>query len=87
LFLKLDLYFFFFFLWPNDLILNDVTLILGADMDANVSIEIHMNYDKLLILREKKKSDKGPYLKFVQNRRIIFLKLKTQLLNSNKLKI
>jgi hypothetical protein len=40
------------------LTLNDVTLILGADMDANVSIETHMKYDKLLIL--KKKATKRP---------------------------
>jgi len=33
----------------DDLILNDMTLILGANMDADVSIEIHINYDKLLI--------------------------------------
>jgi hypothetical protein len=30
-----------------------VTLILGADMDADVSIKTHMKYDKLLILGKK----------------------------------
>jgi hypothetical protein len=38
----------------DDLILNDITLILGVD----VSIETHMNYDKLLILRKKEKKRK-----------------------------
>jgi hypothetical protein len=33
----------------NDLILNDVTLLLGADM----LIETYIKYDKLLILRKK----------------------------------
>jgi hypothetical protein len=43
----------------DDFALNDVTLILDADMDANVSTETHMKYYKLLILRRrKKKSDK-----------------------------
>jgi hypothetical protein len=37
----------------DDLALNDVALILGADINANVSIESHMKYDKLLILRKK----------------------------------
>jgi hypothetical protein len=61
-----------------------VALILGANMDTNVSIEIYMKYDKLLIL--KKKNDRGAYLKFVQNLKTIFLKLETQRLNSNKIK-
>jgi len=61
-----------------------VALILGANMDTNVSIEIHMKYDKLLIL--KKKNDRGAYLKFVQNLKTIFLKLEIQGLNSNKIK-
>jgi hypothetical protein len=39
-----------FLFFINDLALNDVTLILGVNMDADVSIEIHMKYDKLLIL-------------------------------------
>jgi hypothetical protein len=39
----------------DDFALNDVTLILDADMDANVSTETHMKYYKLLILRRKKK--------------------------------
>jgi hypothetical protein len=37
-----------------------VALILSIDIYANVSIEIHMKYDKLLILR--KKSDRCAYL-------------------------
>jgi hypothetical protein len=38
----------------NDLMLNDVTLILGtADMKAYVSIETRIKYDKLLILMKK----------------------------------
>jgi hypothetical protein len=82
LFLKLDLSFFFFFIfffWPDDLILNGVTLILNVDMNADVSIETHINYDKLLIFKKrKKKCDKGVYLKFMQNLTTIFLKLKTQ---------
>jgi ABC-type microcin C transport system permease subunit YejB len=36
----------------DDLAPNDVALILGADIDADVSIETHMKYDKLLILRK-----------------------------------
>jgi hypothetical protein len=65
--------------------LNDVVLILGTD----VSIETHMKSDKLTINfeKKKKKSDKLAYLKFVQNLRIIFLKLKTQRLNSNWINI
>jgi hypothetical protein len=46
-----------------------------------------MKYDKLLILKKNKKSDNGAYLKFVQNVKTIFLKSKTQRLNSNKIKI
>jgi hypothetical protein len=37
----------------DNLALNDVTLILGADMNADVPIETHMKYYKLLILRKK----------------------------------
>jgi hypothetical protein len=44
---------FFFSFSMDDLALNDVALILGTDMDTNLSIEIHMKYDKLLILKEK----------------------------------
>jgi len=44
---------FFFFFFMDDLTLNDVALILGVDMNADLSIEIHMKYDKLLILRKK----------------------------------
>jgi hypothetical protein len=36
----------------DDLIL-DVALILDANMDANVSIETYIKYDKLLILGKK----------------------------------
>jgi hypothetical protein len=34
--------------------LNDVTLILGTNMDIDVSIETHIKYDKLLILEKKR---------------------------------
>jgi hypothetical protein len=54
----------------DDFASNDVVLILSVDG----SIEIHMKYDI------------GAYLKFVQNLMVIFLKLKTQGLNSNKIK-
>jgi hypothetical protein len=37
----------------DDLTLNDITLILGIDIDVDGSIEIHMKYEKLLILRKK----------------------------------
>jgi hypothetical protein len=37
----------------DDLAFNGVALILDTDIDANVSIETHMKYDKLLILRKK----------------------------------
>jgi hypothetical protein len=37
----------------DDLALNDVTLILGADMNVDVSVETHIKYYKLLILRKK----------------------------------
>jgi hypothetical protein len=69
----------------DDFALNDLTLILGIDIDADMWIETHINYDKLLILKEK--IDRMTYLKFMQNLRTIFLKLKTQWLNSNKKKI
>jgi hypothetical protein len=47
-------FFFFFSFSMNDLMLNDVTLILGtADMKAYVSIETRIKYDKLLILMKK----------------------------------
>jgi hypothetical protein len=54
-----------------------MSFVSGTDMDANMSIETHIKYAKLLILR-KKKGDRVTYLKFVQNLRIIFLKLETQ---------
>jgi hypothetical protein len=34
--------FFYYLFFMDDLALNDVTLILDADMDADVSIETHM---------------------------------------------
>jgi hypothetical protein len=37
----------------DDLALNDVTMMLGVNIDADVSIETHMKYDKLLILKKK----------------------------------
>jgi hypothetical protein len=37
----------------DDLALNDVILILGININANVSIETHFKYDKLLILKKK----------------------------------
>jgi len=49
--LRVGSFFFFFFL--DVLSVNDVALILGVDMNADLSIEIHMKYDKLLILRKK----------------------------------
>jgi hypothetical protein len=52
LFLELGFFFFFFFSM-DDLTLNDVVLILNADMDVDLSIETHMKYDKLLIFRKK----------------------------------
>jgi len=48
---------FFFFFSMDDLALNDVTLILDTNVYANVSIETHMKYDKLLILRKKVTED------------------------------
>jgi hypothetical protein len=45
--------FFFFFFLMDKLEIIDVTLILGADMNADVPIETHMKYYKLLILRKK----------------------------------
>jgi hypothetical protein len=37
----------------DDLALNDVEMIWGGDIDVDVSIETHIKYDKLLILRKK----------------------------------
>jgi hypothetical protein len=51
----------------DSLALNDMTLILGFDMNVNVSIETHVTYDKPFILTDSE-----------QNLRIIFLKLETQ---------
>jgi hypothetical protein len=63
-----------------------VTLILSVDMNDDVSIETHIKYDKLVILRKKKKKvTKETYLKFVQNLKTIFLKLKTQKINKIKI--
>jgi hypothetical protein len=67
------------------LALNDVVLILGADMDTNLPIETR-THEIWQIINLEKKSDRGAYLKFVQNLRTIFLKLKTHWLNSNKIK-
>jgi hypothetical protein len=49
------LFFFFYFFFINELTLNNVTLILSVDMNDDVSIETHIKYDKLVILRKKKK--------------------------------
>jgi len=73
--------FFFFFFFMDNLALNDITLILRIDMDVDGSIEIWQT------INFEEKSDRGTYLKFVQNLMTIFLKLKTQELNSNKIKI
>jgi uncharacterized protein YcfL len=37
----------------DDLAFNDVSLILGVDMDADMLIETHIKYNKLLILKNK----------------------------------
>jgi len=64
LFSKLGLlYFYFYFI--NDLLLNDITFVLGADMNVNVLVATHIKYVKLLILKEKV-IDRGAHLKFVQ---------------------
>jgi hypothetical protein len=56
-----------------------MTLILGIDMNANVSIEIHVTYDKQFILTDSKQNpNKVTYLKPGQNLKTIFLKLETQ---------
>lgn len=47
----------------DDLTLNNMALILSADMDADLLIETHMKYDKILILR--KKATQGPIRKKV----------------------
>jgi hypothetical protein len=44
---------FFFFFGMDDLAFNGVSLILGINIDADVSIETHIKYGKLLILRKK----------------------------------
>jgi hypothetical protein len=46
-------FFSFFSFSMDDLALNDVILILGININANVSIETHFKYDKLLILKKK----------------------------------
>jgi hypothetical protein len=57
LFLELCL---FLFIYLFISLLSDVALIFDIDMgDVDVSIETHMKYDKLLILK-KKKMIKGP---------------------------
>jgi hypothetical protein len=50
LFLEFGSFVFYFFI--NDLALNDMKLILGIDINANVSIETHMTYDKPFILMD-----------------------------------
>lgn len=57
----------------DDLELNDMKLILSADMNVSVSIETYVTYDKPFIWTEK--SDRETYLKFGQKLRTIFLKL------------
>jgi hypothetical protein len=52
-------YFFLFSFSMDDLALNDVALILDTDIDADVSIETHMKYDKLLLILRKKVTE-GP---------------------------
>jgi hypothetical protein len=47
------------------LLLNDITFVLGADMNVNVLVATHIKYVKLLILKEKV-IDRGAHLKFVQ---------------------
>jgi hypothetical protein len=37
----------------DDLALNDMTLILGVDMNTSVAIETHMTYNKPFMLTEK----------------------------------
>jgi hypothetical protein len=67
----------------NDLAPNDMTYVLGVDMNANVSIETHEIWQTINF---EEKSGRWASLKFVQNLRTIFLKLETQGLNSNKIK-
>jgi hypothetical protein len=63
----------------DNLTLNDMKLILGIDINANVSIETHMTYDKPFILIDSRQNlDRVTYLKSEQNLKIIFLKLETQ---------
>jgi hypothetical protein len=53
-----------------------MTLILGVNMNASVSIETHVMYDKPFILK-KKMIERPIYLKSEQNLRAIFLNLET----------
>jgi len=70
---------FFFSLQMDSLTLNDMTLILGVDMNANVSIETHVTYDKPFILMDSRQNlDRVTYLKSGQNLKTMFLKLETQ---------
>jgi uncharacterized protein YcfL len=63
----------------DSLTLNDMTLILGIDMNANVSIEIHVTYNKQFILMDfRQNPNKVTYLKSGQNLKTIFFKLETQ---------
>jgi hypothetical protein len=45
--------FFFFFFYMDDLTLNDITFILGVDMNASMYMEIHETYDKPFIYMKK----------------------------------
>jgi hypothetical protein len=74
--LELGSFFFSFFFLTDDLTLNDMTLILGVNMNASVSIETHVMYDKPFILK-KKMIERPIYLKSEQNLRAIFLNLET----------
>jgi hypothetical protein len=63
----------------DSLTLNDMTLILGVDMNANVSIETHVTYDKPFILMDSRQNlDRVTYLKSGQDLKTMFLKLETQ---------
>jgi len=69
----------FFSLQMDSLTLNDMTLILDVDMNANVSIETHVTYDKPFILMDSRQNlDRVTYLKSGQNLKTMFLKLETQ---------
>jgi hypothetical protein len=58
IFVSVFVFYFLFLFFLNDLSLNDMSFVLNADMNTNVSIETHIKYAKLLIL--KKKMTEGP---------------------------